>query len=195
MAGSSVLYRALAFFVPVAMAFTLALGLIYAAVQQEYRSTANDPQYAMALDAAHRLDGGVPPRRVAAGELIDLAASYSPHLTVFNRAHRVLASTARLNGRVPAPPAGALDAAASGPSTITWQPSPGVRVAAVIVAWRGGTVLAGRSLALTEQRETNLEQLLGFGWLAGMAGIAAASLAAAWLWEGSVAPTPAGPAS
>jgi hypothetical protein len=52
----------------------------------------------------------------------------------------------------------------------------------VVVAWKGGTVLAGRSLRLVEQRETNAELIAGAAWLAMLAALAAASILAAWLW-------------
>jgi hypothetical protein len=79
-----------------------------------------------------------------------------------------------------------LDAAVSGsPSTVTWQPYTGVRIAAVTVAWKGGFVLAGRSLSRVEQREWNAELIAGSAWLCILAALALAAFAAAWLWPRS----------
>jgi hypothetical protein len=50
------------------------------------------------------------------------------------------------------------------------------------VGWSGGTVLAGRSLRLVDQRETNVELLAGAAWLAMLIALAAVWIAAAWLW-------------
>jgi hypothetical protein len=50
------------------------------------------------------------------------------------------------------------------------------------VAWRGGTVLVGRSLRRVEEQETNTELIAGAAWLAMLAALAAVSVAGAWLW-------------
>ncbi|MGZ6314302.1 MAG: hypothetical protein ACXWNI_01585 [Candidatus Limnocylindrales bacterium] len=89
-------------------------------------------------------------------------------MIVFDTNGQVLASNATLDGGPPAPPIGVLAAARPGsPNAVTWQPRDGVRVAAVVVAWKGGTVLAGRSLRLVEQREANAELIAGAAWARG----------------------------
>lgn len=70
----------------------------------------------------------------------------------------------------------------NGMDGVTWRPRTGVRVAAVVVPWRGGTVLAGRSLRLVETREDEVLLLAAGGWLLGLLAIAATSVAAAALW-------------
>lgn len=179
-----VLRRALAFFLPVAALATLACGLIYVEVQQGLRSGANDPQFQLAEDAAARLDAGAAPASVVeASHSVDPSSSLAPFLIVFDTNHTVLATHATLDGGSPVPPHGVLDAARPGsPSTVTWQPRPGVRIAAVTVAWKGGFVLAGRSLQRVGEQELNAQLIAGVAWLAMMAGLALASLAAAWLW-------------
>jgi hypothetical protein len=93
-----------------------------------------------------------------------------------------MASNARLDGSVPQPPAGVLDEArTSGRNIVTWQPAPGVRVAAVVIPWSHGTVLVGRSLKDVEDRQSTLIQIVGFGWLAGLIALAVVSLAGAYL--------------
>jgi hypothetical protein len=181
--GSEVLRRAVAFFLPVAVLATLACGLIYVEVQQDLRSGANDPQFQLAEDAAARLDAGADPRLVVPATGVDLASSLAPFMIVFDSSYKVMATNAILDGGSPAPPHGVLDAARSGsPSAVTWQPRDGVRIAAVTVAWRGGLVLAGRSLRRVEEQEQNAESIAGFAWLPMLALLAFASLAAAWLW-------------
>lgn len=176
--------RAAAFFLPLAVLATATCGLAYAETQQDLRSAANDPQFQLAEDAAARLNAGATPASlVDPSQTIDLAGSLAPFLIVFDGNGRVLASNASLDGGQPAPPRGVLDAARPGsPNAVTWQPRDGVRVATVTVAWQGGTVLAGRSVRLVEQRETNAELIAGAAWLVTMAALAAASVVAAWLW-------------
>jgi hypothetical protein len=118
MRDSRFLRRAIAFFLPLAVLFTMASGLVYAAGEQMYRSSANDPQYALAVDAAHRLDTDSPPHAVASGSPVDLAASYASHITIYGSNHVVLASTARLNGSVPSIPSNSQPTCAMSPSRI-----------------------------------------------------------------------------
>lgn len=184
------LRRAVAIFLPLAVLATLTCGLVYGEVQQALRSGANDPQFQLAEDAAARLDaGGTAASVVEAGRTVDPATSLATFEIVFDGDHSVLATNATLDGGSsasgsPAPPVGVLDAARPGsPNAVTWQPRDGVRIAAVVVAWRGGTVLVGRSLSRVEQLEFNAELIAGAAWLAMLVALAAASLAAAWLWR------------
>jgi len=183
-ATSSLVRRALAFFLPVAVLATLTCGLIYAEVQQDQRSGANDPQFQLAEDAAARLNAGASPASVVdTTRTVDLATSLAPFTIVFDGGHSVLATDATLDGGRPAPPAGVLDAARpSSPNAVTWQPRAGVRIAIVVMAWHGGTILVGRSLRRVEEQESNAELIAGAAWLFMLAGLAAASLAAAWSW-------------
>lgn len=175
--------RSLAFFLPLAALLTIAVLLVYGAVQHVYRTSANDPQMQIATDDVLQLNAGVPARHLAAGPTVDLSQSLAVHTTVFDRENRVLASTARLAGSVPTPPKGVMDdVMRNGSHWLTWQPQPGVRVAAVLMRWRGGTVLVGRSLAPIEERETNLMQLCLAAWVAGIGALALAALVASWLW-------------
>lgn len=181
------LRRAVALFLPVAVLAILACGLIYVEVQQELRSGANDPQVQLAEDAAARLDAGATPGSVVdRSATVDPSTSLASFVIVFDANGSVLAADATLNGGVPAPPQGMLDAARSdSPSAVTWQPYSGVRIAAVTVAWKGGFVLAGRSLSRVEQRESNAELIAGSALLCILAALALASFAAAWLWPKS----------
>jgi hypothetical protein len=178
--------RAAAFFVPVAVLATVACGLVYVEVQQELRAGANDPQYQLAEDAAARLDAGTAPASlVDAAQNVDLASSLAPFVIVFDSSHAVIATNATLDGGSPAPPHGVLDAARPGsPSAVTWQPRSGLRLATVTATWKGGFVLAGRSLSRVEQLESNAELIAGAAWLVGLLALAGASLAAAWIWPG-----------
>jgi hypothetical protein len=182
--GSAIIRRAAAIFLPIAVLATVMSGLIYVEIQQDLRGGANDPQFQIAEDAAARLDAGAATGSVVdASNPVDLATSLGTFVIVFDADHAVVATNATLDGGSPAPPRAMLDAATPGsPSAVTWQPRSGVRIAAVTVAWKGGFVLAGRSLRRVEQLEWNAQLLAGAAWACGLVALALASLAGAWLW-------------
>jgi len=166
---------------------TVFAGVVFGAVQQSLRSSANDPQLQMAEDAATQLSAGTAPGDVATGATVDIARSLAPFVIVFDGSGSVLASTARLEGQTPVPPRGVLDtAAANGTDVISWQPRGGVRAAIVVVPYEGGaargTVLVGRSLRAVEERETNTLLIAGFAWVVALLGGAFAAGLAAFVW-------------
>ena len=183
MRRSPLLRRALALFLPLAVLATLTCGLAYALVQQDLRSGANDPQIQMAEDAARALDGGAQPASLVGTSTVDVAQSLAPFLVIFDRSGAVLATDGQLDGHVPVPPPGVLEAArASGSNRVTWQPRPGVRVATVSVPWSGGAVLAGRSLREVEIREDAALQIALAAWLVMLVSLALTALVGARLW-------------
>ena len=176
-------------FLPVAVLATGLAGLVYLVAQQDGRWLANEPQVQLAEDAAARLDAGGTPRDQVGPAPVDIARSLAPFIVVYGAADAILATDGTLDGQPPAVPAGVLAGArATGLDAVTWQPRPGVRIATVTVPWNGGTVLAGRSLRLVEEHAATLELLVGGGWLATLAALAAAAGAVARLWPKSAAP-------
>src|SRR5262249_26464452 len=118
----------LARWLPIALVVTLVYLGVYAAVQQSIRHAADDPQIQIGEDAAAARAAGQPPSAVVPAARVDLARGLAPYLIVFDDAGGVLASSAELDGAVPTPPAGVLDATrARGQDRVTWQPRPGVR--------------------------------------------------------------------
>jgi hypothetical protein len=114
---------------------------------------------------------------------VDIARSLAPYVVVYGPAGTILATDGTLDGQPPDVPTGVLDGApGSGRNAVMWQPRPSVRVATVTVLWRGGSVLAGRSLRLVEQEASNLELVVGAAWLAILAALAVASLVVVRLW-------------
>ncbi|MEZ0448338.1 hypothetical protein [Cellulomonas sp. ICMP 17802] len=183
--AAHVLLWTLALWLPAAAAVTVAAALGYGIGQNLLRSSANDPQVQVSSDAAARLAAGDPPASVTRGPTVDLATSLAVAVTVVDADGTVLASSGRLDGQPARPPQGALDAAADHQNVVTWQPRPGVRMAAVITAWStpdgSGTVVATRSLRLVEQRVTQLTLLVAAGWLAGLAATGLAAFVASWI--------------
>ena len=98
--------RSIALWLPIAAVSTVFAGVVYGAVQQSLRSSANDPQLQMAEDAATRLSAGTAPEDVATGASVDIARSLAPFVIVFDASGGVLASTAQLGGETPVAAAG-----------------------------------------------------------------------------------------
>ncbi len=149
--------------------------LVYAAVQQNYRQSANDPQVQLAQSAASLLSSGRALNQIVPAEQIDMATSLVPYIMVFGSDGSVLASSATLNGTVPTPPRGVFSSteARGGEDRFTWQPQRGVRSAAVVVRARvaDGTryVLVGRSLREVESRISSLGLIVFAAWCCMMA--------------------------
>jgi len=88
-----------------------------------------------------------------------------------------VASSAILHAQVPIVPAGVVTMARNkGSHQGTWQPETGVRSVMVMVAWRGGFVVSGRSLRLVEQRVGDMEHLLLLLWALTMGDCASVAL-------------------
>ena len=159
----------IAFWLPLALLMTLVSLMVYGAVQQDLRQSANDPQIQMAEDAARALASGTSPATLVEVEGVDIATSLAPYLIIFDDKGQPIAASARLDGQTPALPNGVFDfVRQQGEDRITWQPQPGVRSATVIVPYYGsnaGFVLAGRSLREVEKREDQLTTNLALGWI------------------------------
>ncbi len=175
--------RFLAFFLPAATVAALASLLIYAAVQQDLRQGANDPQEQIAEDAVAALNAGAGPASVVGAARVNLNASLAPFVAVYGTDGSVLATNGVLDGGAPVPPGGVLDTARStGRDAVTWQPEAGVRIAIVVLPWHGGTVLAGRSLRRVEEMESQIETLVVAGGLVTIVVVALAALISVRLW-------------
>jgi hypothetical protein len=177
--------KSLIYWLPLAVIATILSGLVYVAVQQDFRGTANDPQIEMAEDAAAQLEAAQSPASVVGTGSVDIGKSLAPYLIVYDDTGKVLASSATLNGQTPDIPPGVLaNAREAGQARISWQPQPGVRSATVVQRVTGSTpgfVLAGRSLLEIEKRESKLTGEVFFGWLAALIGGLVAMFVSVWL--------------
>jgi len=143
--------------------------IIYAAVQQTYRTNANDPQIQLAQDMAEKITQGKSVDNILKADTVDIEKSLAPFIALYDASGKPLNSTGSLNGKMPQPPAGIFEVAKKeGQHTITWQPQHGVRMA-LAVAFTNSTpvqfVVAGRSLKETEARVYALAKMLITGWL------------------------------
>lgn len=148
---------------------TLACGIIYVTVQQNFRLSANDPQIQMAQDAAIAIDKGADPKNLQGTNLaFEISQNLSPFLVVYDPSGNLIAGSTTLNGRPLKVPQGVIDyIRKNGRDAASWQPEPGVRQAMVGVstANKNYIVIAGRSLGPTEERISRLGEQVAFGWV------------------------------
>lgn len=139
----------------------------FIAVQQQLRSAANHPQVEIVREAAGKLNAGANPQSIVNGAPVDIATSSDTYLIVVDSNRALLASSAQLDGRAVIPPSGVFAYVHDhGEDMISWEPAAGVRSAIVVDSFRGGYVVAGRSLTGTEQAESALGFWAILGWAA-----------------------------
>ncbi len=148
---------------PFAIVIIGVTAMVYLAVQQNYRSSANDPQIQLALDARNALNNGAPIQNIVPPDAqFDISQSLAPFVIIYDAKGQVAASAAVLDGKTPALPHGVLDSAkATGMDLVTWSPGHGVRDAIAVVPYKDGYVLAGRSIRYIEQRIDALNGQVG----------------------------------
>ncbi len=164
----------LSLFIHHALVLTIIFGTIYTIVQQNYRTSANDPQIQMAEDAARDLNRGVSLQSFGPiGPTRDIAESIAPFTVIYDTAETAIIWTGTLDGKPPVLPDGVLEyAQTNGENHVTWQPEKDIRIAAVIKPFTGqgsGYVLVGRSLREVEEREYQLMLFVGVGWVLSLA--------------------------
>lgn len=169
--------RVLKAWYPLAFAVTVVCALAYAAVQQDYRQSANDPQIQMAEDAAAALAAGTAPQTLISSNTVDIGDSLAPYLVFYSASGTPIMGNGLLNGTLPNLPQGLFTyVAGAGEDHVTWQPTANIREAAVIVRVGGpdaeatGFVLASRSLREVELRESQLEVTTDIAWIIALVG-------------------------
>ena len=168
---------ALRIWLPVAAAATVVSGLVYVAVQQDIRLSANDPQQQMAEDAAASLNAGAQPSDVIPPGKVDVRSSLAPFVMVYDTSGNLLASSGVQDGGPPTYPTSAFaDARNMSVDRITWDTRDGIRDASVIVPYHGGFVVAARSLRPAEDRIDRILQLVIACWVLALGGSALAAL-------------------
>jgi hypothetical protein len=151
---------------PLAVVVSAVCALAYVTVQQALRQGANDPQIQMAEDTAAALNGGAAVVAVLPTDLVEFSSSLAPFVVVYDTDGKPLAGSGVLDGKLPDYPVGALQAVRQGgENRVSWQPQGDVRVASVVVPYKDGFVMAGRSLREVEKREDSIEIIAVAAWL------------------------------
>lgn len=181
-------WKPLAWWAYSAVAVTGMLVVAYALVQQDYRTSLDDPQIQMAEDGALALaHGGEPADVVPHSALFDAEASLSPWIAVFDKNGTPLESSATMGAEALQLPKGLFDTStwSKAPmfvqngmreSRFTWQPNAATRQAVVLVQTTDGRFVAsGRNMRDVEQRIEHEGEMAFVGWVVILAGLFVAS--------------------
>ena len=150
---------------------TLLMGLVYAAVQQDLRMTANDSPVQIVQEVTDALKQGADPQSIVPPTPTDLSSSLAAFVIIYDKNGQEVASSAELNGKTPALPGGVLATVDKrGDDRFTWAPGSGVREAVVVGKYAtstatNGYVLAGQSLRETEKHESQQLMLAALAWI------------------------------
>ena len=136
--------------------------------QQMLRRGVNQPQIQMAASYAAAIAAGGKPDIVIPPNNVNLEQSLEPFAIFYDDQGAPITSNAHLNQVIPIPPPGVfLYLRSHATDTVTWQPQPTVRIAAVIHRVSGpnpGFLLAGRSLSMVEEQESLFWRMVFLGW-------------------------------
>jgi len=186
----SIWKRIILHYLPLAIVIVAGFGFSYLVIQQALRMGANDPQVQMAEDASVALAYSANVDQVVPAQKVDISNSLAPFLIVYDSTGKVMASSATLQGVTPVLPPGVLDyVRIHGEDRVTWQPAPGVRIAAVIAPVETQAmgspafVLAGRSLRESEARADQFLQLTAAGMLFTLIVVLAAVILLEWVFR------------
>ena len=170
-----VIRRVLPVWLPLAGVTSALCVLIYFVSQQVWRASADDPQIQIAHDLADALDAGAPINDVVPAAKIDMDRSLAPFVTVLDDRGTVVATSGTLHGQPRPVPIGVVNYVRDhGEENVTWQPEPGVRIAAAVVKTSRAParyVITGRSLRLTEARVAQFQSMIALGWAATLVGL------------------------
>jgi len=159
--NQKVLSETLKAWLPLAATIVIFSGLIYVAVQQNYRQAANDQPTQIAEDIANAIiQGMAEPGDILPPNKTDIKKNLLPFVLIYDDTGKQLGSSALLNDKDPEYPKGVLDSVKQqGEKKITWEPEAGVRMATVVTRYTGkfsGFVVVGRSLREVEAHINNL---------------------------------------
>ena len=158
---------------PFAALATIFAGLVYGAVQQDIRQSANDPQIQMSEDIARALETGKKPDTFTNETKVDIAKSLAPFIMIYDDSGHLISTNATIDGVLTPIPSGVFDfVRKERQDRITWQPREGVRIASITTRYSGaqsGFVLVGRNMREIEERESKLTLQVELAWLAALA--------------------------
>jgi hypothetical protein len=156
---------------------TILFGTIYVVAQQLDRQGANEAPLRLASQVAAELREGQT-TTVDAQPHVDLSRSFAAFVVVEDAQGSSTSGSGFLEGALVSLPTGVLaNAAKTGQDNVTWQPGPGLRFATVTLKVGNQFVTAGQSLKPSEDRDSNIQLLVGLGWLVSML-----VLGGTWFW-------------
>jgi hypothetical protein len=89
---------------------TLLCFLVYIVAQQNFRQSANDPQYQLAQDAANAINKGADPKSIVGSAPVEISTTLSPYLLIYDANGNSIGNNITLDGGSPKLPGGVLEA-------------------------------------------------------------------------------------
>ncbi|HYF05423.1 MAG TPA: hypothetical protein VEA59_04590 [Patescibacteria group bacterium] len=174
MTQHKVITQAFLHWLPIATAIVVVSGIAYASSQFIIRSSANDAPLQLSESALAAIEQGAPLEQLLPPTSdSDITKGTAPFAVLINGTGTPVGSTGMLDGKIPVPPQGALDAAKKkGEHRLTWEPKNGQRFATVITSIpgpQGGYVIVGKTLKETDARINKLCLMAALGALAALA--------------------------
>lgn len=157
------------FYILTVFLVSLFSGLVFIATQQSLRLSANDPQIQIAQDILNSLSQGADPKQLSP-TTVDMASATSAFVIIYDNNQKAVGTTVELDKKTPVPPSKSFDKTKSNnESRFTWEPKKGLRQAAVMVKYKDGYVLVGKSLGEIENRINVILRIVGVAWVVGIA--------------------------
>jgi hypothetical protein len=148
-------------------AATLIIGASYLMIQQATRLSANDQPLINLQVAKNKLNFGINPEDVVTQPMSDLAFDSVPFIMIADDSHKLITTSALMNGQVPVlPPSGVFEyTKVHGSDRFTWQPASNVRLATIAEKYANGYIISGQSLKEPEKRISTFTAIAAAGWL------------------------------
>ncbi len=166
------------FYILVIFLVTLFSGLVFVSVMQSLRLSANDPQVQITGDILSSLSQGADPKQLSP-TTVDMASASNPFVIIYDNNEKALGSTVTLDKKTPIAPKAAFEKTKkNNENRFTWEPKDGLRQAVVMVKYKDGYVLVGRSLGEVDERIKMVMRVVGIAWVIGISATTLAFLLA-----------------
>lgn len=169
---------------------TIVMLLIYATLQQVYRTGLDDPQIQMVRDISSKLAQRRSVETLIVADSTDITHSLSPFIVLYDVHGKAIRSNALLNGKMPQIPEGIIEVVRKkGEHRVSWQPGKGIRMAMVILQTKGTPVqfiASGRSMAEVEERILRMRKTVFIAWVICLVFISITAILNLIIWPGKV---------
>jgi len=167
---------------PLVVIGSIILAISYINDQQTLRALANEPQEYIVRDAVLRVQVANALPTGGFEQAIPIEHDPAAYVVFYDATGTPVTGTGIVNGQAPTLPQGVLEVAKQkGVNRLTWEPAPGIRQAIVVLPAGPGYVMAGRSLAYTEEKEHDLTRRALLGWVGMMIAAVGVALISSWL--------------
>ena len=126
--------------------------LVYIVAQQSIRLGANELPMQFAIDTSVKLQEGLSAKDAIPVNKVDILKSLNAFVMVYDKDKNLIATSAMSGNKNLSYPKSVLNyVEQKGESRVTWQPESGLRFATVAIKYKGGYIVASRSLSEAER--------------------------------------------